>query len=161
MNPGLAMRGRSPAAHAEVRGVERDRERLLRFAQNLTIARAVVALSVVALALTLVSAVLVEVVEPEKFGGFGDASWWALQTVSTVGYGDIVPETDAGRTIAGALMLLGVAFVPAITSIVVAVLITRLQERTQARRGRQDDVLERLVRIEAMLAARGDADPRG
>ncbi len=108
----------------------RDRPRLVRFAQRLTIGRAVGAIAGVAVLLTVVAAVLVRAVEPETFPTFGDASWWALQTVSTVGYGDVVPESGAGRVLGGALMLLGVAFVPAITSIVVAVLVSQLQQRS-------------------------------
>ena len=88
------------------------------------------AIAGVAIVLTVVAAVLAQAVEPETFPTFGDAAWWALQTVSTVGYGDAVPESFAGRLLGGALMLLGVAFVPAITSIVVAVLVSQLQERS-------------------------------
>jgi voltage-gated potassium channel Kch len=106
-----------------------DRPRLVRFAQRLTIGRAVGAIAGVALVLTVVAAVLARAVEPETFHTFGEAAWWALQTVSTVGYGDVVPESFGGRLVGAALMLLGVAFVPAITSIVVAVFIAQLQER--------------------------------
>jgi voltage-gated potassium channel len=44
------------------------------------------------------------------FGDFGDALWWALVTLTTVGYGDITPLTTAGRIGAGVLMLVGIAF---------------------------------------------------
>lgn len=108
----------------------RHRPRLVRFAQRLTIGRAVGAIAGVALVLTVVAAVLARAVEPETFHTLGEAAWWALQTVSTVGYGDVVPESFAGRLVGAALMLLGVAFVPAITSIVVAVFISQLQERS-------------------------------
>jgi voltage-gated potassium channel Kch len=108
---------------------------LLRFAQRLTLGRAVGAIAGVAIALTVVAAVLARAVEPETFHTFGEAAWWALQTVSTVGYGDVVPESSAGRVLGAGLMLLGVAFVPAITSIVVAVLVTQLQQRSGDREG--------------------------
>jgi voltage-gated potassium channel len=42
------------------------------------------------------------------FGSFGDSLWWAVVTVTTVGYGDLVPETLAGRVTAFVLMLVGV-----------------------------------------------------
>lgn len=113
----------------------RDRPRLVRFAQRLTIGRAVGAIAGVAVCLTVIAAVLARAVEPDTFPTFGDAAWWALQTVSTVGYGDVVPESFLGRLLGGALMLLGVAFVPAITSIVVAVLVAQLQERTGGQGG--------------------------
>ena len=43
------------------------------------------------------------------FATFGDALWWGIVTLTTVGYGDIVPETTKGRTAAVFLMLTGIA----------------------------------------------------
>jgi voltage-gated potassium channel len=43
------------------------------------------------------------------FGSWGDTVWWALTTLTTVGYGDHVPVTPAGRLIAAAVMIVGVA----------------------------------------------------
>ena len=80
--------------------------------------------------------------------------------MSTVGYGDTVSATGGGRVIASVLMLLGVAFVPAITSIVVAVLVAQLQRRT----GRQTEqgllLAERLERLERRIEAREDEASR-
>ena len=45
--------------------------------------------------------------------------------MSTVGYGDITPQTTAGRLVATAVMIFGVALVPTATSIVVAILLDR------------------------------------
>jgi voltage-gated potassium channel len=130
--------------------------RLVQFAEQLTVLRAVFAIGAVAVALTVGAAALGRLVEPETFGSFGEACWWALQTVSTVGYGDTVPETDAGRVIAAALMLLGVAFVPAITSIVVAVLVAQVQRRTGPQTEKELQLAERLERLERRLQARED-----
>lgn len=46
---------------------------------------------------------------------FGDAVWWTCSTLTTVGYGDVVPVTAAGRTIAVVLMALGMALLGAVT----------------------------------------------
>jgi len=46
---------------------------------------------------------------PEAFGTLGDALWWAIVTMSTVGYGHAVPVTDAGRVVAGFVMVFGIA----------------------------------------------------
>jgi len=134
----------------------RDGHRLVHYAERLTVLRAVVSIATVAIALTIAAAVLARIVEPKTFDTFGDACWWALQTVSTVGYGDTVPHTAGGRWIAGALMLLGVAFVPAITAIVVAVLVAQLQRRTGRQAEHELALAERLERLERRIEARED-----
>jgi len=62
--------------------------------------------------LVLSCAVIEKWVEPPKsgFATYGDAIWWGFVTITTVGYGDIVPETTPGRITAVVLMLGGVAF---------------------------------------------------
>ena len=134
--------------------------RLVQFAERLTVLRAVFAIAIVAIALTIGAAALGRLVEPETFGSFGEACWWALQTVSTVGYGDTVPATGGGRVIASVLMLLGVAFVPAITSIVVAVLVAQLQRRTGRQTEQELLLAERLERLERRIQAREDEASR-
>lgn len=51
-----------------------------------------------------------------NISGFGDALWWAITTMSTVGYGDRYPTTDAGRVAAVMLMLGGVAMLGMVTA---------------------------------------------
>lgn len=138
----------------------RDGHRLVQYAERLTVVRAVFSIATVAVVLTVGAAALGRAVEPETFGSFGNACWWALQTVSTVGYGDTVPETGAGRVIAAVLMLLGVAFVPAITSIVVAVLVAQIQRRTGRQAEHELEIAERLERLERRLEAREDERSR-
>src|SRR3954452_6918119 len=128
----------------------RDGHRLVQDAERLTIMRAVFSIAGVAIVLTVGAAALERLVEPETFKSFGEASWWAMQTVSTVGYGDTVPVSSGGRVIAGALMLLGVAFVPAITSIVVAVLVAQVQRRTGSHTEADPRLAERLERLERL-----------
>ena len=111
------------------------RPRLIRFATHVTIIRAIAVIIVVFAIFTLLAALVEFLVEPQTFKTFGDACWWSIQTVSTVGYGDDVPETAAGRIVATLVMLFGMAFVPAVTSIIVAILVER------GRRGLESDEL--------------------
>lgn len=76
-----------------------------------------------------------------------DGVWWAMTTVTTVGYGDSVPETDAGRIIAIVVMLVGIGFVAILTAAAAErFLQARGQENTelQAVHDRLDEVLARL-----------------
>jgi voltage-gated potassium channel len=55
-------------------------------------------------------------VGPTAIHGYGDALWWAIVTVTTVGYGDKIPMTGAGRIVATGLMLTGIGLVGALTA---------------------------------------------
>jgi voltage-gated potassium channel Kch len=119
------------------------------WAERLTILRAVRTIVVVALVLVAVSGLLERLVEPETFTSIGLAYWWAAMTVTTVGYGDIVPHTVAGRIIAVALMLVGFSLIPLLASAVVSVLVSK---RSLADREKAEEALgrieERLARME-------------
>src|SRR5262245_55156725 len=116
------------------------------WAERLTILRAVRTIVVVALLLVAVSGLLERLVEPETFTSIGLAYWWAVMTVTTVGYGDIVPHTAGGRIIAVALMLVGFSLIPLLASAIVSVLVTK---RSQSER---EDAEQALGRIEERLA---------
>jgi voltage-gated potassium channel len=56
--------------------------------------------------------------QPEYFGSIPQSMWWSFITLTTVGYGDVVPMTIAGRVIAGMTALMGVCVVALLTGIV-------------------------------------------
>ena len=110
--------------------------------------------AVLAFTLALVAALVEWAVDP-GIDTLGDALWWAISTVTTVGYGDVVPESSAGKIVAGVLMLAGVSAIPITTSLVVAVFVAR--SRAQERESDIDDreqLMARLGRIERMLEDR-------
>ena len=77
---------------------------------------------------------------------FGDGIWWALVTITTVGYGDITPLTTLGRVVAGLLMLLGLGLIATITAIVSAKFIQNYVDGHT-----NDDVLEKLKELETEI----------
>ena len=77
---------------------------------------------------------------------FGDGIWWALVTITTVGYGDITPLTTLGRVVAGLLMLLGLGLIATITAIVSAKFIQNFVDGHT-----NDDVLEKLEELETEI----------
>ena len=56
----------------------------------------------------------------EESASVGDGIWWAIVTITTVGYGDFFPLTMAGRIVAGLLMIVGIGFVATLTATVAA-----------------------------------------
>lgn len=57
----------------------------------------------------------------------GDALWWAVTTVTTVGYGDYFPVTGTGRLVATGLMLVGIGLVSTLTAVVASWLVTAVE----------------------------------
>ena len=83
---------------------------------------------------------------------FGDALWWAVTTVTTVGYGDTFPVTPAGRGIAAFLMVAGIALFGVLTANVAAFFIEEEQSAgADPVAERLDEVLRRLEQIEMRL----------
>jgi voltage-gated potassium channel len=81
-----------------------------------------------------------------------DGIWWAISTVTTVGYGDIYPESTAGRIIAITIMLVGIGFVALLTAFIADRFIN-VQAETEAK---EDLILAELRRISARLDALED-----
>ena len=63
---------------------------------------------------------------------FGDALWWAITTITTVGYGDMYPVTATGRMVAAALMMSGIAVLGVVTASIASWLVQRVEESTEA-----------------------------
>jgi voltage-gated potassium channel len=92
-----------------------------------------------------------------------DGIWWSITTVTTVGYGDISPETDVGRTIAIVVMVTGIGFVAFVTAAIAERFIHR-EVRAAVEEGTGDaeaeilsdvrDMRQRLDRIEQRLTRR-------
>ena len=93
----------------------------------------------------------------------GDAIWWAIVTITTVGYGDQYPVTAVGRVLGAFVMFAGVGIIGALASILASVLIPAPEKQADptAEIGELKDELagvrEELSAIRALLAA-GDAD---
>src|SRR5262245_62097018 len=81
------------------------------------------------LAAMTVAAFAVHCLGPNSFATWGDEFWWSAQTVTTVGYGDVVPATGGGRFIAGIVMFVSVATVSLVTAVVTAGFIAYQQRR--------------------------------
>lgn len=70
------------------------------------------------LLLVVLAGVAASIADAEDISSPWTGVWWAIPTVTTVGYGDVVPHTAIGRTIAAALMLVGIGFVSILTAVI-------------------------------------------
>lgn len=98
------------------------------------------------LALAFVGAVVIELVDRHDFSTFGSSVWWALQTVTTVGYGDVVPTTRTGKVIGGIEMVLGISFIAFLTAGVTSTVIHRSEAAAkQADREHREHDTQRIL----------------
>jgi voltage-gated potassium channel len=100
-----------------------------RFSEALTARRAAQMIVIATLAVTLLGGVLMRLLNRDEFPELGESLWWALQTVTTVGYGDVVPSDTEGRIIGAFLMLQGIGFITVIAASVTAALIEQARKR--------------------------------
>ena len=79
--------------------------------------------------------------------------WWALTTVTTVGYGDVVPEDTVGRVVASFLLLGGLALLSVVTAVITSGFVARAQReaRSDAEGGLLAEIRELRARVEELV----------
>ena len=112
---------------------------------NLRPRTAIVLVAVSTMVIVAGSTVIAWTLDSEDFGSVGEALWWSLQTVTTVGYGDVVPESTRGQIIGGVVMLIGIA-----ASAVLTALITSALFQTVLRRQSADEEARLLQQLESL-----------
>jgi voltage-gated potassium channel len=124
-------------------------------------------IAVIWLAAVVLFGVVERIVDPETFPSVWLAFWWALQTITTVGYGDVVPGEADGKAVGAMLMLGGLSLLSIITATITSAFVTRRQAELQE--SGEDPVMRQLSQIESRLdridaelrRLGGDAPPSG
>ena len=123
-------------------------------------------LAVTTLLVGLLAGFVVTLVDKQDFPTFGDGLWWAIVTLGTVGYGDIVPHTAWGRVVGSLVIVFGVTFIAFLTAIVTSAFVSAAEQRArvveQQREEASEEETRKLLRslqtqleaIEAKLDAR-------
>ena len=113
--------------------------------------------------IVIASGFLMRVLDHKEYPNIFIGMWWAIQTVTTVGYGDVTPKAVAGRIVAAFVMLEAIALVAIVTAAITSTFVARathLQDVNAAREDEQreadidrrfDDLAVRLDRLETML----------
>jgi voltage-gated potassium channel len=112
--------------------------------------KAIAVIAAAYLLTVLISAVIMWLLDRTQYPDMGVAIWWAVQTVTTVGYGDVPPTDPVGRTVAGVVMLLAVAFIAIVTASITSVFVESRQ--FQRRAGTAAQEAEHRDRLETRLA---------
>lgn len=84
--------------------------------------------------------------------GVGDGLWWAVETMTTVGYGDRIPQTTTGHLIAVVLMFSGIALLGVATAFVASWLVQALEETEEAEEQTHEAVLTLTEEVRALRA---------
>src|SRR5262245_27487987 len=112
------------------------------------------AVTLVTLVVTVVGGLLMRLTDPDTFHDVWDGLWWSVQTVTTVGYGDLLPQSVAGRIVAVVVMVLGVAFIAVTTAAIASVFVEAARRRRAGAQESAEQVELRRLRseVEALAA---------
>ena len=118
--------------------------------------------------LALLSGFIATLIDREDFPTFGDGIWWALVTLATVGYGDIVPHTAWGRVLGSVVIVLGITFLSFLTATVTSYFVSAQEEVRddeerefrEAERKADAVILRRIEERLTAIEARLDERPR-
>lgn len=107
--------------------------------------------------------IAIRVIDHREYSSIWEGMWWSLQTVTTVGYGDVTPKDTAGKIVGAVVMLEGIAFLAILTAAITSTFVTRAQ-REQKSGGPPEDtapqaagdpqldqISARLERVESLL----------
>jgi voltage-gated potassium channel Kch len=111
---------------------------------------------------------LMWLLDHSEYPNVGRGLWWAMQTVTTVGYGDVTPKNVSGRIIAAFVMLWGIAFLSILVAAITSTFVARAAQERELQHevagdevelrleAKLDDLSTRLERVERLLARLAD-----
>ena len=132
--------------------------------ESLSARGAAAVIAVFTVAITVAGGILERLLDHREYPTIGRGLWFALQTLTTVGYGDVTPKDSVGRFIGAVVMLTGIGFLAVVTAAAAAALVEhsrrRFAAKVEATEARQlDEISRRLARIEQALAQRSAGRP--
>ena len=142
--------------------IERRVERFLR--EPLSVRNAAGVIVFTTAVIVVGAGVLISLIDSTEYPNIWIGMWWALQTVTTVGYGDVAPTHVTGRLVGAVVMLEGIAFVAIITAVITSSFVARATRQKEAAQAKEDlsdrqlmerrfDELER--KLDSLSATRG------
>jgi len=141
--------------------IEHRMSRFLREPPSVRTAASVIVTATVVV--VVAGGILMRVVDHEEYSNVWVGMWWAIQTVTTVGYGDVTPKHVSGRIVATFVMLEGIAFLTIIIAAITSTFVARAERELEAKgdgdedrtdervEARLDGLEQRLDRLETLL----------
>jgi voltage-gated potassium channel len=128
---------------------------------NLSARRAALLISVFTLCIAIAGGVVMTVVDRNDFPTLGSGMWFAMQSITTVGYGDRVPSSTEGRLVATFVIISGLGFMSVITATITAIFVESARRKRRAPAEiTLDHIADRLDQIERLMHERLEADQR-
>ena len=138
--PRLARVGQKVRDAPRPNPIERRMSKLVREPPSIRIAASVI---VTATALVVVGGgVLIRVLDHSEYPNIWIGMWWAIQTVTTVGYGDVTPKHASGRFVGVVVMLEGIAFLTITTAVITSTFVARAERERSLEDDADDAALE-------------------
>ena len=116
--------------------IERRIDRFMREPPSVRNAAGVIVL--VTASIVVGAGALIRIVDSDEFPTIGLGLWWALQTVTTVGYGDVAPAQVSGRIVGAVVMLQGIALLAIVTAVITSTFVARASRDYQAQVARDE-----------------------
>jgi voltage-gated potassium channel len=141
--------------------IERRMARFLR--EPVSVRNAASVIVVATLVIVVGGGVAIRILDHHEYSSIWLGMWWALQTVTTVGYGDVTPKNTSGRFVGAFVMLEGIAFLAIVTAAITSTFVARAQAKRDAEAheeeelaedrldSRLDDLSGRMGRVERLL----------
>ena len=111
----------------------------------------------------VVGGIAIRAIDHREYSSIWEGMWWSLQTVTTVGYGDVTPKDAAGKIVGAVVMLEGIAFLAIVTAAITSTFVTRAQREQKSGPPAEETVADtpddtqlkqiaaRLERVESLL----------
>ena len=146
--------------------------RMARFLREPVSVRNAASVIVVAtLLIVLVAGAAMRILDHREYSNIWLGMWWALQTVTTVGYGDVTPKNAPGKFVGALVMLQGIAFLAVTTAAITSTFVARATaEREAAAQASEEladdrldsrliDLAQRMARVEQLLIDLTEGQP--
>ncbi len=151
--------GRTTSVSGDRNGMSGIKRRLEQFLEHPSSIRyAVAAITSFTVFAVVIGALVVRVFDRSEYPTFGSALWFTLQTVTTVGYGDVTPTEPIGRVVASIVMLTSIGLITVITAAVTSTFVAaaarrdaRSPDAVDVTQRNFDELARRLGRIEQAL----------